>query len=89
VVLVGRDPSKLAQAQADVQARAGGSVVAVVGDLSDITSARRAAREIIGMELPIAGLLNNAGIMPMTAGLGVRETRGYRDDPGFCAPLAG
>jgi len=69
VVPVGRDPSKLAQVQADVQARAGGSAVAVVGDLSDITSARRAAREIIGMELPIAGLLNNAGIMPMTAGL--------------------
>ena len=69
VVLVGRDPSKLAQVQADVRARAGGSVVAVVGDFSDITSARHAAAEIIDMELPIAGLLNNAGIMPTTSRL--------------------
>jgi NAD(P)-dependent dehydrogenase (short-subunit alcohol dehydrogenase family) len=37
--------------------------VPVVCDLSDITSARRAAAEIAALDLPIAGLLNNAGIM--------------------------
>jgi NAD(P)-dependent dehydrogenase (short-subunit alcohol dehydrogenase family) len=36
-----------------------------VCDLSDIASVRRAAVEIIALQLPIAGLLNNAGIMQM------------------------
>jgi NAD(P)-dependent dehydrogenase (short-subunit alcohol dehydrogenase family) len=36
-------------------------------DLSDIASVRRAAAEIIAFDLPIAGLLNNAGILPTRA----------------------
>jgi len=40
--------------------------VSVVCDMSDVTSVRRAAAAIIALDLPIAGLLNNAGIMPMT-----------------------
>ncbi len=63
-VLVGRDPSKLAEAEAEVQARAAGRAVSIVGDFSDITSVRRAAAEIVALDLPIAGVLNNAGIMP-------------------------
>ena len=35
----------------------------VVCDMSDIVSVKQAAREIIGLNLPLAGLLNNAGIM--------------------------
>ena len=35
-----------------------------VADLSDITSARRAAVEIMTLNLPIAGVLDNGGIMP-------------------------
>jgi len=66
VVLVGRDSSKLAEVEAEIQAQAGGRAVSVVGDFSDITSARRAAAEIVALDLPIAGVLNNAGIMPMT-----------------------
>ena len=38
--------------------------MSVVCDLSDITSARRAAAETAALDLPIAGLLNNAGIFP-------------------------
>jgi NAD(P)-dependent dehydrogenase (short-subunit alcohol dehydrogenase family) len=34
-----------------------------VADLSDIVSARRAAGEIAALGLPLAGLLNNAGVM--------------------------
>ena len=34
----------------------------MLADLSDVTSGRRAASEIATLELPIAGLLNNAGI---------------------------
>jgi NAD(P)-dependent dehydrogenase (short-subunit alcohol dehydrogenase family) len=39
----------------------------VVCDLSDPASVRRAAAEIIALHLPIAGLLNNAGIMQTRA----------------------
>jgi NAD(P)-dependent dehydrogenase (short-subunit alcohol dehydrogenase family) len=67
VVLVGRDPNKLSGIQDKIQARPGGHAVAVVCDLSDISSARRAAAEIAALELPIAGVLNNAGIMTTSA----------------------
>jgi NAD(P)-dependent dehydrogenase (short-subunit alcohol dehydrogenase family) len=45
----------------------GQHAVSVVCDLADIASVRRAAAEIIALHLPIAGLLNNAGIFPMRA----------------------
>lgn len=61
VVLVGRDRAKLADVQAIITRR-GGRAVFVVCDLSDIPSVRRAAAEIIALNLPLAGLLNNAGI---------------------------
>lgn len=64
VVLVGRNPGKLAGVEQEIRAK-GGRAVPVVADLSDITSARRAAAEIVALGLPIAGLLNNAGIMAM------------------------
>ena len=67
LVLVGRDPSKLAEVAADV-AKAGGHAVSVVCDFADITSVRRAAAEIIALDLPIAGVLNNAGILPFAPG---------------------
>jgi NAD(P)-dependent dehydrogenase (short-subunit alcohol dehydrogenase family) len=41
--------------------------VSVVCDLSDLASVRRAAAEIVALDLPIVGLLNNAGIFPMRA----------------------
>lgn len=64
VVLVGRDPAKLADVEQEIRA-GGGRAVSVVSDLSDVVSARRAAAEIAALDLPIAGLLNNAGIMAM------------------------
>jgi NAD(P)-dependent dehydrogenase (short-subunit alcohol dehydrogenase family) len=65
-VLVGRDRGRLDEAEAEIHAQDGGHAVSVVCDFSDITSARRAAAQIVALELPIAGLLNNAGIFPMT-----------------------
>lgn len=62
VVLVGRDPAKLEALRAHL-AKKGQEAVSVVCDLSDLESVRRAAAEIIALELPISGLLNNAGIM--------------------------
>lgn len=67
VVLVGRDPAKLAAVEAEIRARAGRHAVSVIADFSDFTSVRCAVAEIIAMELPIAGVLNNAGIFPMGA----------------------
>jgi NAD(P)-dependent dehydrogenase (short-subunit alcohol dehydrogenase family) len=64
LILVGRDREKLSAQQEAIQEQ-GGSAVSVICDLSDMSSVRRAAAEIIALRLPIAGLLNNAGISPM------------------------
>jgi NAD(P)-dependent dehydrogenase (short-subunit alcohol dehydrogenase family) len=63
VVLVGRDPGKLDDVRRAIEAR-GGRGVPVVCDLSDLASVRGAAGRIIELGLPVAGLLNNAGIFP-------------------------
>ncbi|MGN8198111.1 SDR family NAD(P)-dependent oxidoreductase [Salinisphaera sp. RV14] len=62
VILVGRDRNKLADVQAII-GRRGQQAEAFTCDLSDIASVRRAAAEIIALDLPIAGLLNNAGMV--------------------------
>ncbi|WP_067896233.1 SDR family NAD(P)-dependent oxidoreductase [Nocardia vaccinii] len=74
VVLVGRDPNKLGEVEAEINARPGGHAVSVVCDLSDIRRVRLAAAEIIALGLPIAGIVNNAGIMPVRAG---RSAQGW------------
>ena len=61
VVLVGRDRGRLEDVQEEIE-RQGGKAVPVVCDLSDLASVRRAAARIIELGLPVAGLLNNAGI---------------------------
>jgi NAD(P)-dependent dehydrogenase (short-subunit alcohol dehydrogenase family) len=66
VVLVGRDRGKLDQVEKTIGQR-GQHAVSVVCDLSDFASVRRAAAEIVALNLPIVGLLNNAGIFPMRA----------------------
>jgi NAD(P)-dependent dehydrogenase (short-subunit alcohol dehydrogenase family) len=66
VVLVGRDQGKLDEVQKTIE-RAGQHAMPVVCDLSDLASVRRAAAEIIALQLPLAGLVNNAGIFDMRA----------------------
>jgi NAD(P)-dependent dehydrogenase (short-subunit alcohol dehydrogenase family) len=66
VVLVGRDQGKLDEVRRTIE-RAGQHAVPVVSDLSDLASVRRAAAEIITLRLPLAGLVNNAGIMEIRA----------------------
>lgn len=63
VVLVGRSPEKLDGVRNEIESK-GGHAVSVMADLGDIRSVRRAADEITALHLPIAGLLNNAGIFP-------------------------
>src|SRR5260370_8173868 len=61
VVLVGRDRRKLDEVQRSIKQK-GQHAVSVVCDLSDPASVACAAAEIIALHLPIAGVLNNAGI---------------------------
>ncbi|GAB3445596.1 hypothetical protein GCM10027570_15920 [Streptomonospora sediminis] len=63
VVLVGRNREKLNRVQQTIEG-AGRRAVPVVGDMSDLASVRRAAAEITALGLPLAGLVNNAGVMP-------------------------
>lgn len=65
VILIGRDKEKLTKLQQTITRR-GQRALTVVCDLSDPLSARSAAAEIVAFGLPIAGLLNNAGIMQVS-----------------------
>src|SRR3984885_7409861 len=64
VVVASRDRQKLDALQKEIQQK-GGNAVSVVCDLSDVSSVQRAAAEIVRLNLPLAGLVNNAGIMQM------------------------
>lgn len=66
VVLVGRDRGKLDAVQHTIEG-SGGRAVSVVCDLSDLASVRRATAEISALSLPLAGLVNNAGVVEMRA----------------------
>ncbi|SEF15781.1 short chain dehydrogenase [Rhizobiales bacterium GAS191] len=66
VVLVGRDRGKLDEVQEAIRKK-GQHAVSVVCDLSDLVSVRRAVTAIITLNLPIVGLLNNAGILQKRA----------------------
>jgi NAD(P)-dependent dehydrogenase (short-subunit alcohol dehydrogenase family) len=66
VVLVGRDRGRLDEVLRTIES-AGGHAVPVVCDLSDLASVRRAAAEINALRLPLAGLVNNAGISQLRA----------------------
>lgn len=63
VVLVGRDPAKLREVAREIDALPDGHAVSVVCDFADIGSVRRAADDIVALDLPLAGLANNAGVM--------------------------
>src|SRR3954470_2089429 len=62
VVLVGRNLGKLHDVRQEIELQ-GGRAVPVVCDLSDPAAVRRAAAQIVDLGLPIAGVLNNAGII--------------------------
>lgn len=66
VILAGRNRNKLEAVKKTINER-GREAVVVLCDVSDLTSVKRAAREIVALGLPVTGLLNNAGIMPQKA----------------------
>ena len=61
VILVGRNAERLGKVHKAIQEK-GGHAVPVVCNLADLASVRHAAAEIIDLHLPLAGLVNNAGI---------------------------
>ncbi|MEI9991619.1 MAG: SDR family NAD(P)-dependent oxidoreductase [Rhizomicrobium sp.] len=61
LVLVGRSSGKLDDVKTQIE-RWGGHAVPVLCDMSDLASVRRAAAQIIALDLRIVGLLNNAGV---------------------------
>lgn len=61
LVLVGRNGAKLGKVKAAIE-RSGGRAVPVLCDMADLASVRRAAAEIVALDQPVAGLLNNAGL---------------------------
>ena len=67
VVLAGRNAAKLENVRGRIESQ-GGRALTVLCDLSDQASVRRAAAQIVALDLPITGLLNNAGVMPLQAG---------------------
>ena len=73
VVLVGRNREKLEQVQKTIKDN-GQNAVSVVCDISDIVSVRQAAQQIVELNLPIVGLLNNAGIMSSKA---IKSKQGF------------
>ena len=62
VILVGRNPDKLAVVKAEIE-QAGSGATSIVADLSDIVSARQAAAQVTALDLPVRGVLNNAGVL--------------------------
>ncbi|WP_143309226.1 SDR family NAD(P)-dependent oxidoreductase [Chitinophaga vietnamensis] len=66
VILVGRNRDKLGQVQKTIEGL-GQKAVSIICDISDITKARSAAEQIDALKLPVAGVVNNAGIMPSKA----------------------
>jgi len=66
MILVGRNQQKLDRVKKEIE-RTGQEAVTITCDISDIVSVRRAAKKIIELGLPIAGVLNNAGIMSQKA----------------------
>lgn len=61
LLLVGRDSTKLNNVKNEIEQH-GGQAVPITCDMSDLASVRHAAAEIISLQLPLSGLLNNAGI---------------------------
>ena len=72
VILIGRNREKLEQVQKTIKGN-GQNALFIVCDISDIVSVKRAARQIVELNLTIGGLLNNAGIMLQKATKSVQD----------------
>lgn len=63
VILAGRNIEKLKQVEQTIKDK-GQNAISVICDVSDMKSVQNAAQQIASLPFHLAGLLNNAGIMP-------------------------
>ena len=61
IVLVGRDQAKTNEVRYKIEQK-GGRAICVQCDISNMDSVAKAAKKIVGLQLRLAGLVNNAGI---------------------------
>lgn len=63
VILVARNPAKCEAVSQEIQSAGGAEPITVIADLSLLSEAKRAADEILALDLPIHILVNNAGLV--------------------------
>jgi len=63
VVLVARNPAKCEAVAQEIRSVGGPEPLSIIADLSLLSEAKRAADEILGLDLPIDILINNAGLV--------------------------
>jgi NAD(P)-dependent dehydrogenase (short-subunit alcohol dehydrogenase family) len=87
VLLVGRDPNKLSEVEAEIRAQPGGRAVSIVCDFSDIPSVRRAAAQIVSL-VPRGSLARRAGLPVRLSAPGALAAVPGGGRPARAAPLA-
>jgi retinol dehydrogenase-12 len=87
MILVARNPKKCAGVAQVIRATGGAEPVCIIADLSLLSEAKRAADEILALDLPIDILINNAGLVNKNRRLtsdGLEETMAVN----YFAPFA-
>ena len=87
VILVARNPDKCAGVTQQIRGAGGPEPITVIADLSLLSEAKRAADEILALDLPIHILVNNAGLVNRNRRLtpeGLEETMAVN----YFAPFA-
>lgn len=67
LILVGRNVDKLTKLKAELEQK-GGKAITIVCDMSDLASVKYAANAIVELNIPLLGLVNNAGIQNPSKG---------------------
>ena len=87
VILVARNPDKCASVAQQIRDAGGAEPISVIADLSLLSEAKRAADEILALDLPVHILVNNAGLVNKSRRLtseGLEETMAVN----YFAPFA-
>ncbi len=63
VILVARNPTKCETVAQEIRGAGGAEPISIIADLSLLSEARRAADEILALDLPVDILVNNAGVV--------------------------
>lgn len=87
LILVARNPDKCAAVAQTIRDEGGPDPISIIADLSLLSEAKRAASEILALDLPIHILVNNAGLVNKSRRLtteGLEETMAVN----YFAPFA-